>query len=132
MSTVHEFAAGVTVEELDRDPYPVYARLRDEAPVCFVPAVGLWFVTRWADVEEAATRPDLFAARVDPSPHERTMGGESNLLLDGEPQKRLRAMLEPSLRPRVVEATTPDLIEPLVASLLDAFAGRDEAELMSE
>ena len=30
----------VTVEELDRDPYPIYARLRREAPVCFVPAVG--------------------------------------------------------------------------------------------
>ena len=73
----------VAVEELDRDPYPVYARLREDAPVCFVPAVGLWFVTRWADVEHAATRPDVFAARVDPSPLERTMGGESILLLDG-------------------------------------------------
>ena len=132
MSTAHEFAAAVTVEALDRDPYPIYARLRDEAPVCLVPAVGLWFVTRWADVEEAATRPDVFAARVDPSPLERTMGGESILLLDGAPQKRLRTMLDPSLRPRVVEATTPDLIEPLVAELLDGLAGRDEAELMSE
>ena len=63
MSAAHEFAAAVTVEALDRDPYPIYARLRDEAPVCLVPAVGLWFVTRWADVEEAATRPDVFAAR---------------------------------------------------------------------
>ncbi len=132
MSTAQEFAAEVTVEALDRDPYPIYARLRDEAPVCLVPAVGLWFVTRWADVEDAATRPDVFAARVDPSPLERTMGGESILLLDGAPQKRLRTMLDPSLRPRVVEATTPDLIEPLVAELLDALAGRDEAELMSE
>ena len=110
MSTIEAYAAAVTVEELDRDPYPVYARLRREAPVCLVPAVGLWFVTRWADVERAATRPDVFCSRVDPSPLERTMGGESILLLDGEPQKRLRAMLDPSLRPRVVEATTPDLV----------------------
>ena len=41
-------------------------------------------------------------------------------------------MLDPSLRPRVVEATTPDLIEPLVAELLDALEGRGQAELMSE
>jgi cytochrome P450 len=132
MTTIEAYAASVTVEELDRDPYPVYARLRREAPVCFVPAVGLWFVTRWADVEGAASRPDVFCARVDPSPLERTMGGESILLLDGEPQKRLRAMLDPSLRPRVVEAGTPGLIEPLVADLLDGLAGRGEAELMSE
>ena len=50
MSAVEAYASSVTVEDLDRDPYPVYARLRAEAPVCFLPAVGLWFVTRWEDV----------------------------------------------------------------------------------
>jgi cytochrome P450 len=129
---IEAYAASVTVEELDRDPYPVYARLRAEAPVCFVPAVELWFVTRWEDVEAAATRPDAFCSRVDPSPLERTMGGESILLVDGERQKRLRAMLDPSLRPRVVEAATPELIEPLAAELLDGIEARGEAELMSE
>jgi len=132
VTTIEAYAASVTVEELDRDPYPVYARLRADAPVCLVPAVGLWFVTRWADVEAAATQPEVFCSRVDPSPLERTMGGESILLLDGEPQKRLRAMLDPSLRPRVVEATTPEVIEPLARELLDALEGRGEAELMSE
>jgi len=132
VTTIEAYTASVTVEELDRDPYPVYARLRADAPVCLVPAVGLWFVTRWADVEAAATQPEVFCSRVDPSPLERTMGGESILLLDGEPQKRLRAMLDPSLRPRVVEATTPELIEPLARELLDALEGRGEAELMSE
>ena len=34
------FAAAITIEELDRDPYPIYERMRREAPVCFVPAVG--------------------------------------------------------------------------------------------
>ena len=126
------FAEAITVEELDRDPYPIYERMRREAPICFVPAVGLWFVTRWQDVEHAAAHPELFNSRVTPSPLERTMRGESILLLDGEPQKRLRAMLDPSLRPRVVETTTPGSIEPLVSGLLDELAGRAEAELMSE
>lgn len=126
------WADAITVEDLDRDPYPLFARMRREAPVCFVPAVQLWFVTRWADVEFAATHPESFDSAVTPSPIDRTMGGESILMLDGEPQKRLRAMLDPSLRPRVVEATTPGLIEPLVAELLDGLEGRDEVELMAE
>ena len=42
-----DWATEITVEHLDADPYPIYARMRREAPVCFVPAVGLWFVTRW-------------------------------------------------------------------------------------
>src|SRR4029079_17033308 len=64
-------------------------------------------------------------------PCERGVGGGSFLLREGEPQKRLRAMLDPSLRPRVVEAATPDLIEPLAAELLDGLEDRGEAEPMS-
>jgi cytochrome P450 len=41
-------------------------------------------------------------------------------------------MLDPSLRPRAVEAGTPALIEPLVEELLDRIEPRGEAELMSE
>ena len=126
------FADEITVEELDRDPYPIYARMRREAPVCFVPAVGLWFVTRWDDVERAASSPDVFGSSVEPSPLTRAMGGDSILLLDGEPQKALRAMLDPSLRPRVVEATAPDLVTPIVDRLLDELVPRGSAELMSE
>ena len=132
MSAIEDWAASITVEQLDDDPYPIYARMRREAPVCFVPAVGLWFVTRWADVEFAASHPDVIDSRVTPSPLDRALGGETILVLDGEPQKKLRAMLDPSLRPRVVESSTPDLIEPLVAQLLDKLAPRGEAELMAE
>lgn len=132
MSAVEEWASGITVEQLDEDPYPIYARMRREEPVCFVPAVGLWFVTRWADVEFAASHADLIDSSVTPSPLNRVMGGPSILVLDGEPQKRLRAMLDPSLRPRVVEATSPDLVSPIVARLLEDIADRGEAELMSE
>ena len=132
MSAIEEWASGITVEQLDADPYPIYARMRREAPVCFVPAVGLWFVTRWDDVEFAASHTDLIDSAVSPSPLNRVMGGPSILVLDGEPQKRLRAMLDPSLRPRVVEATSPELVAPIVEGLLDDLADRGEAELMSE
>ena len=66
MSTA--WADAITVDELDDDPYPVYARMRREAPVCFVPAVGLWFVTRWDDVAFATSNPELIDSSVTPSP----------------------------------------------------------------
>lgn len=132
MSTVGEWASGITVEQLDEDPYPIYARMRREAPVCFVPAVGLWFVTRWVDVDFAASHTDVIDSSVAPSPLNRAMGGPSILVLDGQPQKKLRAMLDPSLRPRVVEASAPGLVAPIVEQLLDSIAERGEADLMSE
>src|SRR2546425_10556019 len=52
----------IALDELERDPYPIYARLRDEEAVSWVPAVGLWLVTRHEDVRRVASEPDLFTA----------------------------------------------------------------------
>jgi cytochrome P450 len=57
----------VTLESLERDPYPIYARLRDEEPVNFVPAVGLWLVTRHDDVKRVTNDPETFTAATEPS-----------------------------------------------------------------
>ena len=126
------FAESVTVTDLDRDPYPIYARLREESPVAYVPAVGLWFVTRHADVEFGATHPELFAAKPVPSPVDRTFGEDNILTLDGAPQRELRSLLDPSFRPRVIEASSPALLEPIVHGLLDRVEGSDRAELMAD
>ena len=45
------------------DPYPVYRRLRDEAPVHHSPERGVWSVTRYDDVMEVLKRPDAFSSR---------------------------------------------------------------------
>jgi cytochrome P450 len=125
------FAESITVEDLELDPYPIYARLREEDPVAFVPSVGLWLVTRWDDVQHIATHPELFTAEVDSSPLARTLG-VNVLTLDGDAQKRIRATMDPSMRPRTVEATAPDVIRPLADEHLAAFEGRGHAELMGE
>ena len=70
--------------QLDADPYPIYERLRREAPVCWVPAVDLWFITRWADVVVAAEDPVRFPASMPGSPLDRTLGGASILTVDGD------------------------------------------------
>lgn len=57
------FADSITVGELDADPYPIYARLRAEQPVAWVPAVNCWLVTRAADVEFVTKRTEYFTAK---------------------------------------------------------------------
>ena len=50
------FAESIALDDLERDPYPLYARLRDDEPVAWVPAVQLWLVTRWDDVRTVLFR----------------------------------------------------------------------------
>jgi cytochrome P450 len=45
------------------DPYPLYRRLRDEAPVHHSQARGVWSVTRFDDVMEVLKRPEVFSSR---------------------------------------------------------------------
>ena len=56
------FGEQITLEELEGDPYPIYARLRDEEPVAWVPAVQLWLVTRYEDVRTVDLSPEVFTA----------------------------------------------------------------------
>ena len=128
---VAALAQAVTVEDLEADPYPIYARLRREAPVCYIPAVGLWFVTRYDDVEFAASHPELFTAELDDSPVDRTFGSPTIITVDGERHLDLRRGLDSKYRPRQVNGYIDDLVRPIAEEVLDGLAGRDRAELMA-
>ncbi|HST38990.1 MAG TPA: cytochrome P450 [Conexibacter sp.] len=126
-----DLGAQVTLAELDADPYPVYRRLRDAEPVAWVPAVGLWFVTRWDDATAVASDPQRFTAAVGASPLERTLG-RNVLTVDGDPHRRMRASLGPALRSAAVHRSAPGVVGPIVERLFAGLAGRGEAELMAE
>jgi len=122
---------GVSLEELERDPYPIYARLRDDEPVSWVPAVQLWLVTRYDDVRHVDLTPKVFTAQSDPSTLNRTMG--TNMLgSEGPDQQRIRRIVEPPFRPRDVEERTRGMIPRLAHELIDGLADRGECDLFRE
>jgi len=44
------------------DPFPHYARLRDEAPVAWNDTLGFWAVSRWDEVMAVSTDPETFCS----------------------------------------------------------------------
>src|SRR5215210_6956246 len=121
------------------DPYPFYARLRDEAPV-WRTTLGdrrtAWLVTRYEDVARVL-KDDTFAKdkfnAMDPEQRAKTpwVPGflkplERNMLdLDDPDHARLRAIVSKAFTPRLVERLR-GRIEALCEELLDAMerAGR--------
>jgi len=130
--SITAFAESVTVDALETDPYPIYARLRREAPVCYIPAVRLWFVTRYDDVEFVGTHPELFTAELDDSPVDNTFGSPTILTVDGQPHLELRRSLDSKYRPKHVNAYIDDLVRPIAERAAGGLAGRDRAELMAD
>lgn len=128
------FAESITVEDLEADPYPIYARLRAEEPVAWVPAVNCWLVTRAADVEVVCTKADLFTAQAPDSPVDISFGGPTLMTMDGEPHLDLRRALDARFRPRVVTTYIDDLVTPFAEQALDRLLAKSDrqAELMHE
>lgn len=125
------FAESITVADLDRDPYPIYARLRKEAPVAYVPAVNLWLVTRAEDVEFVTTHPDLFTAQVTDSTLDRSFKGKSLLTMDGEEHINMRKSLDSKYRPRMVSTYIDDLVLPIAQRQLIDVVSNNRHELVS-
>ncbi|MFI5659964.1 cytochrome P450 [Streptomyces sp. NPDC051684] len=132
MPVIQDYADAITVADLERDPYPIYRRLRAEAPVCYVPAVDLWLVTRRADVAAVGNDPDTFSAALPDAPVNRAFGEPNILTATGEAHRELRGSLEAKYKPREVARYIDELIEPIVAERLKALDGRAEADLLAE
>ncbi len=121
------------------DPYPFYARLRREDPVHFVPAVGTWWATRYADVvtilkdgrfgkepPAGAPAPSLPPAYAGLSEIPRSM-----LNRDPPDHTRLRSLVNKAFTPRVIEQLRPH-IDQIAEELLDKVVGRGNMDLVAE
>src|SRR5262249_10731064 len=90
------------------DPYPLYHRLRREAPVHWDPYLHAWVVTRYEDVIHVLTHfsaartptPEYFEALGAPevSPIAAVMVKQM-LFLDGQAHTRLRRLAGPAFLP---------------------------------
>jgi cytochrome P450 len=127
-----DFVAGVSQAQLEADPYPIYARLREEAPVALLPQLGTWMVTRWDDVKTCLSTPDVFGSYSPDKLSAELVGGLSILDLDGEEHQRYRAAIQPSLRPRNVTKYADGLLYPVIDRFLDNLASHSEGDLVSE
>lgn len=122
------------------DPYPAYARMRREAPVCFVEAWNAWALTRYADVAAgfrdprlSASRGGRFAAALPPPIREQLAPLTRNLsswalLIDPPAHTRVRALINKAFTPRVVERLRPAVVE-IARALVDEAACSGEGEI---
>jgi len=121
------------------NPYPLYERLRTEAPVYWDPYLHAWVVTRYADV---ITVLHHFSANRAPSPEQLAAIGlaelapvaqvmvKQMLFMDAPNHTRLRGLASTAFTPARVEALRShireildDLLEPLLtACRMDVIA----------
>ena len=122
------------------DPYPLYRRLRREAPLYRSEVDGFWAVSRHADVHDALRDEVTFSNRMGVSLDASAWTPEAHrvmsfLALDGEEQRRLRRLVSAAFTPRRVQELEPR-VEQLTGLYLDRLlavnAATGEADWIGE
>ncbi|WP_328903876.1 cytochrome P450 [Streptomyces sp. NBC_00441] len=139
---VRDLGAALLTPEARRDPYPLYARMRREDPVHRSPQ-GVWYLTRYADVEAALGDLRLSNDRDRMTRAYTALGGDlkefsrltdrlGRVMSNTDPpdHARLRKLANRAFTARRVEALR-DRVQHLVDRLVDAaVAAGPELELI--
>ena len=126
--------------DFHEDPYPVYARLRDEAPLYYNASDDFWALSRHADVHAAVKNDVTFSNRMGVSLDASAWNADAHrvmsfLALDGKEQTRLRKLVSAGFTPRRVRELTPQiqaLADHYLDSLIAACAETGEADWIAE
>ena len=125
------------------NPYPLYQRLRSEAPFYWDFVLGGWFLTRYGDVSAALTDPRLttenFSFDVSQLPVDLQHGlaplgrvrKREALYNDAPDHARLRRPLNRTFNPSAFERLRPGM-ESLVQKLLTTAERRGSMDLVSD
>ena len=121
--------------EVQDNPYPYYAHLREHAPVYQVPGVGFWAVSRYEDVLSALKNPQMFSSTIFSSAFTGDLNPwppEAPPLLDYDPpdHTRLRKLANRAFTPRRV-ANLERHIREVAYRLIEQIPARGTFDLVS-
>jgi hypothetical protein len=134
--------------EMHEDPYPTYARLRDEAPLYRNDELGFWALSRHADVLAAFRDSERFSSALGVSLEPSGTGHHASrtmsfLAMDPPRHGRMRGLVSRGFTPRRVTELEPRIraltlhhLEPALErgtfDFIGDFAGRLPMDVISE
>jgi cytochrome P450 len=120
--------ATVTLDQLEHDPHPTLASLREREPVAWIGPLDGWLVTRYDLVLEAMRDPATFTVD-DPRFSTARVIGPSMLSLDGEQHARHRAPFVAPFRAGAVRERFAEAAASEADRLIDVLESQGAAEL---
>ena len=117
------------------DPYPVYARLRKEAPAYYVEEFDAWFLSRFEDIWRVGPDAKHFSAMEGTTPnHLLTKDTPLNLSfasMDPPQHSKYRAQVNEHFKPGAI-ARMESHMAGIVKGLVDDFADKGRCDLVQD
>jgi len=121
--------------ELRLNPFPVYAQMREQAPLLYLPDYDLWLAFRYDDVKLILNDYNLFSSehgRVQ-SPRVNADPVTATSVISQDPPRhtQLRGLISKAFTPRAIAELEPR-IQAITHELLDRVAARGEMDFVKE
>ncbi len=123
-----QLGAAISLEDLTKDPYPIYAKLQAEEPVSWISALNMWYVTRYEDVRTILLDADGFTTAWPNSLIFDTFGAQM-LTTEGAEHDKYRRPVQPSFSPSHLRANLEAAIHDCCRSLIDGLRSHRTADL---
>lgn len=120
--------AAVNLEELSRDPYPVYGLLQAREPISWIEALGMWYVTRYEDVRAILMDSHNFTTACEKSLIFDTFGSQM-LTTEGAEHDRYRRPVQPHFSVGFIRKNLENTIEVSARALVAGFKDKGVVEL---
>jgi len=119
MSAIHYDPSDYAI---DADPYPLYRRMRDEAPLYHNEKMGFWVLSRFADVWDATMDFETYSSAQGTTLEEQPQGFPIMLWMDPPGHQRLRNLVSKAFTPRRIQEMD-GIIRELAVEFLAPFTG---------
>lgn len=113
------------------DPYPDLARMRAEAPVCFVPQLGSILFTRRDDISECEKNISVFSSD-QPGGLMNVLMGQNMMRKDGDAHQAERKATFPAYSPRTVRDRWAARFKADAEALLANLKPKGQADLVTD
>jgi cytochrome P450 len=127
----YPLGAAARVDELEHDPYPLFARLREREPVTWFDALDAWVVTSRDHALLVARNPADFTVE-HPRMSVRALLSSNMLTVDGSAHAYHRGPFSRPFRLAEVRTAFASYLSDEVAALAGSFVAAGEAELRSQ
>ncbi|MDQ7776862.1 MAG: cytochrome P450 [Paracoccus aminovorans] len=109
----------ITIDDLHVAPYPIYRRLRAEAPVMRVKSVGRTFLTRYAECKLVKDNAQVFSSNDPNTPMKKAFQAHTLMRKDGPEHMAERMAMAPALMPKTIQEVWQPLYREIAGQYLD-------------
>ena len=121
----------INYSDFTNNPYPVFAELRNSAPISFVPELDAILLTKHSDIFICEKNISVFSS-VQPDGLMTKLMGQNMMRKDGEDHKAERRTIFPTVSPKTAQKVWKQKFIDHTKSILDNLSEQDLIDVVNE